>query len=288
MFPLREPELTLGRDGSVDVSLREDTISRVHARLMRRDGAVYVEDLGSRNGTFVNDEPVRAATLLRDGDYLRLGSVTILKYSLTDELEERALCTLFELTLRDPLTRLYNRRYFDDRLKSEFSFAQRHGTSLALLLVDIDHFKVVNDTHGHLVGDRVLQWVAENIGRTVRPEDVLARYGGEEFIVIARGISADSAEALGNRVRYGLQTSRFQVAGTNLQVTVSVGVASMSSGAPCSGPNELIRLADEALYEAKSAGRNRVCSAVSPRESPCLEVRSTRTRPPPPHARAQS
>jgi diguanylate cyclase (GGDEF)-like protein len=284
VFPLREPELTLGRDGSVDVSLHEDTVSRVHARLVRRDGAVYVEDLGSQNGTFVNDQPVRGATLLRDGDYLRLGSVTILKYALTDELEERALCTLFELTLRDPLTRLYNRRYFDDRLKSEFSFARRHGTPLALLLVDIDHFKVVNDTHGHLVGDRVLRWVAENIRRTVRPEDVLARYGGEEFILIARGMSAESAETLGNRVRYGLQTSRFQVGGTDLHLTVSVGVASMSGDAPCAGPDELISLADEALYQAKSAGRNRVCSAPPPHESPCPDRRPTRTRTRPPPA----
>ncbi|HMJ10778.1 MAG TPA: GGDEF domain-containing protein [Polyangiaceae bacterium] len=264
VFAMHGASALIGRESNVEVSLREDTISRMHARLSRHDSLVYVEDLGSQNGTFINDEPICQPTCLLDGDYLRLGSCTILKFSMTDELEERALCTLFELTLRDPLTRLYNRRYFDDRLKSEFSFARRHVSALALLLVDIDHFKVVNDTHGHLVGDRVLQCVAQTIRRAVRPEDVLARYGGEEFVLLARGMSAGGAEILAERIRHAFEHSRFQVADRNLELTVSVGVSNLDANAPCSGPEELVRWADEALYEAKAAGRNRISSAGPP------------------------
>jgi diguanylate cyclase (GGDEF)-like protein len=121
---------------------------------------------------------------------IRLGSAGSTRISRT---------SVYEAALRDPLTRAYNRRYFDDRLFSELSFARRHGAPLGLLMVDLDHFKRINDVYGHQAGDVVLRVVAATIQRLMRPEDVVARYGGDEFVVIARGTTLRNAEILAER-----------------------------------------------------------------------------------------
>ena len=160
---------------------------------------MFAEDLSSRNGTFVNERRVVERTPLVDGDYLGVGGgSTLFKFSMMDDFEEGVLRTLFDLAQRDPLTGLYNRRYFDDRLRSEFLFAQRHDATLGFLFIDIDHFKRVNDTHGHPMGDAVLKLVARSIQKMMRPEDVLARYGGEEFTVLVRATSLRNLEILGD------------------------------------------------------------------------------------------
>jgi PleD family two-component response regulator len=128
------------------------------------------------------------------------GGSTLFKFSMMDEFEEGVLLTLFDLAQRDPLTGLYNRRYFDDRLRSEFLFAQRHDAPLGFLFIDIDHFKRVNDTRGHPMGDAVLRLVARSIEKMMRPEDVLCRYGGEEFTVLVRATSVRNLEILGARI----------------------------------------------------------------------------------------
>jgi len=244
--------------------LSDDSVTTEHARLLRRPDGVYIEALPSGGGTFLNDVQLTGMAKLVDGDKLRFGSTTLVKFSMVDELEERALLTLFELTLRDPLTRLYNRRYFDRRAHDEFSFAQRHGTALAVLLIDIDLFKRVNDQFGHPVGDAVLEAVAKRIGDVMRPEDVLARYGGEEFIVLARSTSSSNAEILGERIRRGVQSLALDAAGDALRVTVSVGVASLDSDTRFGSCEELVAAADSALYAAKRAGRNRLSAAHTP------------------------
>lgn len=197
-----------------------------------------------------------------DGDYLRLGTGSVLKFSMVDDLEERAHRTLFELTLRDPLTRLYNRRYFDERLLSEFGFAQRHRTQLAILLLDIDHFKRFNDTWGHQAGDVVLKLVANRIQSMMRPEDVLARYGGEEFVVLARATSARDMEILGERLCRGVAALQLDLAPPGVRVTVSIGAAYMSVDEPSTCAETLLRAADLALFSAKAGGRNRTASAL--------------------------
>lgn len=253
----------LGRSGEADVSIGDGTVSVNHARLTVVDGAVYLEDLGSRNGTFVNGRRVRGSTRLADGDYLRVGGgSTVLKFSTVDELEERAHRMLFELTLRDPLTRLYNRRYFDDRLSSEFAFAQRHRAELALLLIDIDHFKQFNDSCGHQVGDVVLRLVASSIQAMMRPEDVLARYGGEEFVVIARATSARNMEILGDRLCRQIASLPLELPGRELNVTVSIGVSYTSCDVASDSAEALLHAADMALFEAKAGGRNRAALAA--------------------------
>lgn len=251
----------IGRKGSAEVPLGDATVSWEHARLTIDGIEVYIEDLDSRNGTFVNDRRIRERTRLDDGDYVRLGSGTIVKFSRMAELEENALRTLFELTLRDPLTRLYNRRYFDDRLLGEFAFARRQQSPLALLLIDIDHFKHFNDTYGHQVGDVVLKLVASNIQRMMRPEDVLARYGGEEFVVLARGTSLRNIHILGERLCQQIQSLALDLPDHDLSVTVSIGASGMGPDETKSSAAALLKSADQALFAAKAAGRNRTTSA---------------------------
>ncbi|HKO48652.1 MAG TPA: GGDEF domain-containing protein, partial [Polyangiaceae bacterium] len=190
-----------------------------------------------------------------------LGRSSLIKFSLVDQLEEQAMLTLFELTLRDPLTRAYNRRYFDRRLLEELSFARRQHSPLSLLIIDIDHFKLVNDNYGHPVGDLVLERVASSIQRVVRPEDVFARYGGEEFVVIARQTSQKNAQVLAERIRRHVAALSVALAHDAIQVTVSIGLAALSEESEYSSREELVAAVDAAMYAAKSAGRNRVCAA---------------------------
>jgi diguanylate cyclase (GGDEF)-like protein len=244
-------------------------VSWEHARLTVESDGVYIEDLSSQNGTFINEHRIHERIRLTDGDYLRFGGgSTVVRFSRMDEFEERALRTLFELTLRDPLTRLYNRRYFDDRLLSEFAFAQRRHTELALLLIDIDHFKHFNDTCGHQVGDVVLKLVASSIQKMMRPEDVLSRYGGEEFVVIARGTSLRNIHILGERLCHQIQALSLDLPDPDLKVTVSIGAACMGLGQQPGSADALLKSADQALFEAKASGRNRTTSARPPEEQP--------------------
>ena len=265
VFSIRGTSALIGRKGSADVLLGEETVSWEHARLSVESEGAYLEDLASHNGTFVNGQRIRVRTRLHDGDYVGFGSGgPVVKFSLMEEFEERALRTLFELTLRDPLTRLYNRRYFDDRLLSEFAFAQRHHSELALLLIDIDHFKNVNDTCGHQVGDVVLKLVASSIQRMMRPEDVLSRYGGEEFVVITRGTSLRNIHILGERLCHLIESLALDLPDRDLNVTVSIGASCMGAEQTYGSAEALLKSADEALFEAKASGRNRTTSARCP------------------------
>jgi two-component system cell cycle response regulator len=254
----------IGRDGTADIKLGDEAISRQHARILIQDGEAYVEDLASLNGTYVNQRRIGERVRLSDGDYVSFGRITIAKYTRMGELEQQTLRTLFELTLRDPMTELYNRRYFDDRLKSEFSYAIRRGTQLALLMIDIDHFKRVNDSLGHPAGDLVLKLIAATLRKMMRPEDVLARYGGEEFVVIARSTSLRNAEILGERIRRRIAELPLPPALCELRITVSVGVAGIGAGGPYASAEALVAAVDDALYRAKNTGRNRVCALRPP------------------------
>jgi two-component system, cell cycle response regulator len=256
MYRLEEGETFLGRGQSVSVRLTDDGISRKHARIFQQEGEVLIEDLQSSNGTIVNGAPV-TTQLLKDGDKIRIGSTTILKFTYNDQLDESFQQQMYEAALRDGLTKAYNKKYFLDRLETEVAYAVRHHAHLSLLMMDVDHFKRVNDTYGHLAGDYVLAKLAKLANATVRTEDVFARYGGEEFGVICRGVPLESAGILGERLRVAIESGTFETEGHRLPITISIGVAGYPE-APVETVPQLIAAADQALYEAKRSGRNRV------------------------------
>jgi two-component system cell cycle response regulator len=251
----------MGRGDGVDLRLVDEGISREHAQLVRNGDIVVLEDLGSTNGTFVNGTRIERQPL-SDGDKILLGSTTILKFSYHDKLDEAFQRRMAESALRDGLTKAFNKRYFSEHLESEYQYAVRHDSPLSLLFLDIDHFKRINDLHGHQAGDYVLAEMALLVMRGLRNEDIFARYGGEEFAVISRGIDLPEGAALAERLRRAVETHEFAYDGQRISVTISVGVAR----APRPGvrsPSELVTVADETMYEAKRAGRNRVCVAAA-------------------------
>lgn len=248
-------ELSIGRGPRAHLRLQGQGVSRLHSRLFREGDTVFIEDLGSTNGTHVNGEQLTGPHALRDGDQIRVGANLLLKFSLQDEAQARFQRELYEAALRDPLTKVYNRRAFDDRLEGDLSHARRHGTPLSLLLFDLDYFKSVNDTYGHVCGDYVLAEFAELVQAMVRREDIFARYGGEEFVMVCRSTPVVAAASLAERVRAQVAEHRFSYEGKRVPVTVSVGVAASTED---DSTEALLERADKMLYKAKQDGRNRV------------------------------
>ncbi|WP_027720702.1 sensor domain-containing diguanylate cyclase [Maridesulfovibrio zosterae] len=162
---------------------------------------------------------------------------------------------------RDGLTRVFNRRSFDERLVEEFKRHQRLNTDLSLLMIDLDHFKNINDTYGHLAGDMVLERVARLFESTFRSTDFIARYGGEEFVILLPHTKEADAEMLAERVRVKIEKTNMPYQDKNIKVTASIGVSSVRPGS-LEKDVEILRKADDALYNAKEQGRNRVM--VSP------------------------
>ncbi len=265
VFPLTRTETVIGRGTDAHVRLVDAGVSREHARvLISEDGAVVVEDLGSTNGTYVGGERIKQRTL-RPHDRIQIGPQVVLWFQVMSQEEEALSRQLYDSSTRDHLTRLYNRKYLAERLATEVAYAIRHRTRVGLIIFDLDHFKRVNDEHGHLGGDEVLKAVAARVQRVIRTEDVLARYGGEEFVIIARGIEHENLARFGERVRVlveALEVTWPSAEGKKLRVTISAGVASLNPD-PRGEPRTtdgLLSAADARLYEAKRAGRNRVVS----------------------------
>ena len=256
MYRVSGTETLIGRAAAAAIRLNDDGISRRHARVIQVDGVLVLEDLQSANGTLVNGELVKRQAL-QDGDKIRLGSTTILKFTYHDHLDESFQQQMYDAALRDGLTKAFNKKYFLDRLETEIAYARRHSAVLSLLMLDVDHFKNINDSHGHLAGDYVLTKLARLAQGTVRTEDVFARYGGEEFAIICRAVSLPHAGVLGERIRVLVETTAFEFDHHRMPITVSVGVAAHPN-LPVETATELIAAADEALYEAKRGGRNRV------------------------------
>lgn len=236
--------------------------SRTHARVYEtEEGRYVIEDLGSKNGTFVGGQRIERAEL-SSGDRIQLGPNVVMSFAIVDAQAERLTQELYESSVRDPLTRAYNRRYLLERLVSEIAFARRHKSRLALLILDIDHFKNINDSYGHLAGDDVLRELANLVQRMIRTEDVFARLGGEEFVVVVRGISHANVGRFAERLRIAVSELQVFSEGTTLRLTVSVGFALLEELPEESRVADgLLRLADERLYRVKSSGRNGVCGA---------------------------
>lgn len=251
--------IVLGRGADAEIRVPENTVSRRHARV-RWDGAGYlIEDLGS-SGTWVNGWRVTSWRPLPSGARIQLGAKVRLRFDLHDADEQRVLTELYDAAVRDALTGAYTRRYLYERLHAELSYAARHGAPVALLMIDLDRFKDVNDHFGHQAGDVVLRMVVAQLRQMLRPEDVLVRYGGEELCVLLRGLDATSALVLAERLRSEVEALRIPANGEQLHVTVSIGVAATDPQRDKLSPSALLERADRALYRAKHEGRNRACA----------------------------
>jgi two-component system, cell cycle response regulator len=233
----------------------QDSVSRNHAKLVNDEGRISVEDLGSTNGTIVNDEHIEAPLRLRNGDLVKIGR-TIFKFIASNNIEAAYHDEIYRMTTVDGLTQVFNRRYFEDAIERELSRARRYTRPLSLVMIDIDHFKKINDSFGHLAGDAVLKEVASTIRTRTRREDVLARYGGEEFALLLPEVDVKGGAQLAEKVRKLVEKHTFTFDGEAIPVSLSAGVATVLKKSDDS--HELIRRADEKLYEAKSSGRNRV------------------------------
>jgi len=259
MYRVPPREAIIGRSQRAEIKLLDDGVSRSHARLRPDGNELVLEDLGSRNGTFINGKRLERPQPLADGDKVQIGRTSVLRFSYHDSLDESFHEQMLQSALRDSSTKLFNKRYFLDRLDGELKFARRHNSALSVLMVDIDHFKHVNDRHGHVAGDAVLANVAQAITRSVRNEDVVARFGGEEIGIILRAIELDPAMLLAERLRRliaGIATRPDDHKGP-IRVTVSIGAAGFPAQ-PFETVNDLLNAADQAMYRAKHAGRNRV------------------------------
>jgi diguanylate cyclase (GGDEF)-like protein len=256
-FDLGGPTAVIGRSSRSDIRIDQDSISRNHARLSLDAKVATIADMGSTNGTFVNDEPVAGTRTLQNGDFIKIGR-TIFKYIAGGNIEGLYHEEIYKLTTTDGLTQIYNKRYLLEMLDREISRCHRYSRELSLVMLDLDYFKLVNDTFGHLAGDHVLRQVAQVIRAHIRREDVFARYGGEEFALILPEIDAVHATLTADKARKLVERQRLTFEGAKLPVTLSCGVAALH-GEKLS-TQELIKRADAKLYEAKQAGRNRVCS----------------------------
>ena len=255
MYRIESNEAVFGRSPTAQVRFNDEGVSRRHARVLEIGGEIVIEDLKSANGTLVNGEVVQRRAM-KDGDKIQLGPNIVLKFTYHDELDESFQRQMYDAALRDGLTKAFNKKYFLSRLETELAYARRHKTALSLVMMDVDHFKRVNDTYGHPAGDAVLVALAGIVLRTIRAEDVFARYGGEEFAVICRGVSRDSACVLAERLRSICELTSFEHETKRMPVTISLGVAGFPEfGAETS--LQLVAAADEALYKSKHAGRNR-------------------------------
>jgi two-component system, cell cycle response regulator len=260
MFRIAKGDAVIGRSPTAAIRVIDDGVSRNHARIRHDSNGLFVDDMESRNGTFVNGSRINGSTELREGDKIQVGRTTVMRFAYHDELDESFHENLVSSALRDPLTRLFNKRYLLDRLDSELKFARRHGTPVTLLMLDMDHFKKINDTQGHLAGDAVLLNVANVLLKAVRNEDVVARFGGEELAIILRAIPMEPALSLAERLRKLVEQTVTRHQHHELRATCSIGIAGYPS-TEAETVEQLMEAADKALYRAKHEGRNRVSRA---------------------------
>lgn len=257
-FFITQSEMIIGRDPSADISLSDQNISRKHARIVRVGDTVTMTDLGSSNGSLINDkkaEPQVPITLAKE-DMIKLGNY-ILKFLPAGGIEAFYLGNLASAAHTDPMTKIYNKGFLTEALEAEFKRAKALHSEFSVLFFDLDHFKKINDTYGHDAGDYVLKEVTSLV-RTghIRPKDIFGRYGGEEFVILLGNTNATNAGLIAERIRAAIEAHPFIYDGKRLPVTASLGVAELRTD--IDSATTLLKAADKALYHAKQNGRNKV------------------------------
>jgi two-component system, cell cycle response regulator len=256
-YPLGDTPMVLGRGNDCDIRINDHSVSRRHARIQPGADGFYAVDLHSTNGTFVNDVPASICKL-KDGDYLRVGNC-IYRFLAGGNVEAEYHEEIYRLTIIDALTDTHNKRYLLEFLDRELARSARYHRPLALIMFDLDRFKSINDELGHLGGDFTLRELAACVKGSIRKEELFTRYGGEEFVIVLPETPLDSAVVVAERLRTLIEKHPFQYEGKAYPVTISAGVSG-TTGDDSLTPHELIRQADEKLFEAKRLGRNRVVS----------------------------
>ena len=252
---LNDSPLEIGRGSGCGLVLDADSVSRKHAKIEPVEGGYRLSDLGSTNGTYVNGLRLKDH-VLRDGDRVQIGKA-LLKYLAGGNIESAYHEEVQRLMSYDALTGVHNKRHFEEQLRVTLAAAQTGPVSL--LVLDIDHFKKVNDTHGHMAGDAVLCATANCVRASVPVEYLFARVGGEEFAVLCPNTALAQAKTCAERIRAAIAENLPTFEGKNLPVTASLGVAEFKAGSD-EEPEALYGRADEKLYQAKDSGRNRVCA----------------------------
>lgn len=268
-IPLERDDVTLGRAVEADVRVNDSRASRLHARISTlRDSEggpsrYKITDLDSTNGTVVNGQLI-TEVILNVGDKVTIGD-HLFRFEMLDEIDREFQQQIHRLLAHDELTGLLTSKSFFSELRRESARSQEDSRPFCVLMMDLDHFKAVNDTYGHLVGSQTLEEIGSIIKRTLRAGDVAARFGGEEFAAFL--LDADYAQALvaAERVRSAIEETEFSSVRKDSggeprthHVTISIGVASFPDDAR--DPIELVELADSALYRAKRNGRNQICA----------------------------
>lgn len=252
-FALTE-DLTIGREASNAICVDMSYVSRQHARVFRQNDGWFVEDLNSRNGTQVNGITLSEPAPLKNGDQLSTGGA-IFKFVAGGNIEALFHEEIYRLTVFDGLTKVHNKRYLLDFLEREIARSRRFNSLLSVAMLDIDHFKAINDTHGHQAGDYVLAKVAGVIAALVGREQLLARYGGEEFAIVLPELERSAVRAFCENVRQRVAGETYTFAERAITVTISIGAATLANSMD---RDAVIAAADQQLYEAKRTGRNRV------------------------------
>jgi two-component system, cell cycle response regulator len=267
-IPLEREEVILGRALEADVRVNDTKISRKHARINaikdEKDNTTsYVlTDLSSRNGTLLNGQKVRQETL-QNGDKITIGE-HILRFEFLDEIDREYHRQIHRLLSHDDLTGLLSSRSFFSELRRESARATQENRPFCVLMMDVDFFKNVNDTYGHLTGSKTLEEIGYCITQNLRSGDVAARFGGEEFAAFLLHAEIGQGLVAAERIRSEIEKQEFSVirqgkpSEAKHHVTISIGVASFPDDS-CD-VIELIEMADSALYRAKREGRNRICA----------------------------
>jgi diguanylate cyclase (GGDEF)-like protein len=245
----------IGRSSKNELPIDQESVSRHHARIIPVARSYFIEDMGSTNGTFINDVAVEGRQPLKDGDQIKIGR-SILKFMSGTNIEANYHEEIYRLMTVDALTQTFNRRYFNEALEREYNRAARYKRELSMAILDLDHFKKINDEFGHVAGDSVLRHVATEIRPRLRQQDIFARLGGEEFAVLLPEVSGEGAATTAEKIRRLVEAAAIVFEAKTIPVTVSIGVATLTTDH--GSGTDLYKTADEALYDAKRGGRNRV------------------------------
>lgn len=264
-FPLDSDTMIIGRSPQTDICIDEPSVSRRHSKMTLQGEVVSIEDLGSSNGTYVNDKKLEGSVKLKDQDMIRLGTI-LFKFFANENIDGIIHDKIYRMATIDKGTETFNKKYLQETLKSEFKHSLSYGMDLSIIYFDLDHFKKVNDSYGHAAGDFILKEGSSVVKSALRKNDIFCRFGGEEFVIILPNTKSDKAVELAERIRIAMENYVFDIEldedGAKRIVqhrqTISLGVSQLEPS--MQSENELLESADKKLYHSKQNGRNQVTS----------------------------